>query len=699
MRWCRPIAAVLVLAALAAARSGLADVTASNVASLARKWDFPAPGGVTGGAIVVNGRVYFGSWGGKIFALDATTGAQVWSTDVGIVTGRVLVTDDGGVCYGTLNGSAGCLNASDGSTRWKKDLTEPSPGAVWSAPVAANGRLFVGVASVSDQPCTRGRLVTLDLASGNELWRFYTVPDKVCDTDTSVVCTTNVDCPDAGNCVKGIGGGVTASVATDPTGEWVYMNTVGCYTSPSIGESDSVFKIAASTGTVAWRHRVNAPEQYGTCDNDTSIDCGVAAHCTSVGGGCTKKALYHDFGFLNGPLRIETPAGGGGTLTRIVSGSKNGTLYAFEEATGDIAWTNVVRATPVSPGFAGYGLFNGAITYAEGRIYAALGFMVPARVCSNDAKKGCSTDGDCPGGTCPLEPKHLMSFDPASGATVWAEEIGRSWSHVAVANGIVYAGTGATLGNNPKDAFLYAHDAATGARLATFELPASSTARPALVGDTLYVGYGFGDGSGLVAFSLCGNGTLDPGEQCDPGASNAAGCCSAACTLEPAGHACGEDDGNVCTASACDAAGQCVTTMTDDACDDGDPCTGGDVCVNGACAGVMTTVDQLTCSLDRLVQAPCGDGGMPKSLANAIQRAIGGLERTLPKATKFAAAGKTSKVERIRRAALKRLDGLGNKVGKAAQSHKASRRISADCRQALEALLASRKQVLGTFVF
>src|SRR4029453_12747046 len=157
---------------------------------------------------------------------------------------------------------------------------------------------------------------------------------------------------------------------------------------------------------------------------------------------CVTKSAYHDFGFLNGPIQIQVPDGLGGTKTLIVSASKNGTLYAFEEPTGMIAWTNVVRATPVSPGFAGFGLFNGAIAYADGRIFAALNALAPSRVCSNDAHRGCSSDAQCEnGGTCPPEGKHLKAFDATTGQQVWEEEIGRSWAHAPVRTGAVFART------------------------------------------------------------------------------------------------------------------------------------------------------------------------------------------------------------------------------------------------------------------
>ncbi len=452
------------------------------------------------------------------------------------------------------------------------------------------------------------------------------------------------------------------------------MNTVGCYTNPSIGESDSMFKIEAETGHVVWRNRVNAPEQFGTCRHqvdpnttiNTGVDCGVDADCTP-GDTCVKKAAYHDFGFLNGPLQIDVPDGQGGTKTLIVSGSKNGTLYAFDEATGMIAWSNVVRATPISPGFAGFGLFNGAIAYENGRIFAALYFLGPPRVCSNDAQRGCTSDDQCEnGGTCPPEPKHLMAFDATTGQTVWEDEIGRSWSHVAVANGVVYAGT-QTVDDVTDASSYYAYDAATGQRLATFPLPHASTARASIVGDTVYVGYGLSEG-GVLALSLCGNGSLDAGETCDTASTDR--CCSPTCAF-----------------------------TTGDTCDDGDACTSGDQCGGDTCAGTITSVDELGCSLDQVSAAPCGDEALPKGLGNAVGHGIQRVEKLLGKAAQLAAAGKTSKVEKLRQRAMRTLDALAGKAAKAAASKKATKHISAECRDALTALLQSRRALVEAFSF
>ena len=676
-----------------------AVIDATNVATLALRWDLPEIGSVTGGPIFRDGRLYVGTWGSTVLAIDPTTGAEIWSRAVlGPVSGRVLVTDDGRVCFGTLGAQVGCLDAATGAVQWSRLLGEPLStsevvDAVWSAPIASNGRLFVGIASQTDDPCTRGRLMALDLATGNELWRLYTVPAKVCDTDTAIACTTDGDCPASGACVQGRGAGVTATPLPDPTGQWLYMNTVGCYTFPSIGDSDSMFKVNAATGAVVWKARVNLPEQFGACAADTGIDCGVDGDCSMVGGVCSMKAIYHDFGFLNGPLRLELP----GPAVRIVSASKNGTLYSFDEATGTDVLKNAVRVTPVTPGFAGFGLFNGALEHADGRIYAALNVLAPARVCSNDARVNCDEDADCPGGTCPPERKHLMAFDQATLATVWEEEIGRSWSAVTYANGIVYAGTNATDGDGDAS-WLYAHDAATGARLATFSIPKASTARVAVVESSLYVGYGVLSGGGLRAYSLCGNGTLDAGESCDAGDAGDNECCSGTCGYVAAGTTCGAP-GNGCTTTACNGEGACTTTVTGGSCDDGNPCTSLDSCAASACVGSHVTTTDLGCALAKLEASPCEGEALPAGLTKSIARTIDGIEKLAAKAAKLAAAGKAAKVARIRALIAKRVDGIAKKAAKASRSKKPSRQISVQCSMGLATLVAEWKVILGSFVF
>ncbi len=492
------IAAVLLSGATAAA--GIAPATAN---SLEVKWDFPA-GQVTSSPVLANGLLYVSSWDGSIYALDPDDGSVTWSYDTGSAVAMgsqttVLPTPGGDVCFGDSLINVTCLDGATGAVEWgPKSLGVPGLDNIWSGLATANGRLFVSISSILDTPCTKGRLVALDLATGADLWTRQTVPDRICTTDTSVECTTNADCGGA-ECVDAKGAGVTATVSFDPSGDFVYMNPVSCFTFPAIGDSDSILKLDAATGAAVWQTFVDPHEQFGFCEDDPSTDCSVDGHCSS--GVCSvPKTFYHDFGFLNGPNPVDVPEGAG-TKTLLVSANKNGTLYAFEEATGDIEWTNQVMPKPVTPGFAGFGLFNGPLAIADGMIYAALFQMIPNRVCDNDLAQACTGNTQCSGGTCLPVPDHLMAFDATDGSVVWTDDIGVSWSGVSAADGVVYAGTN-TVNAGDGTSELFAYDGASGTRLAAYTLPSQTVSRVLVDGDSAYVGYGvFTPPGGVRAFT------------------------------------------------------------------------------------------------------------------------------------------------------------------------------------------------------
>ncbi len=83
---------------------------------------------------------------------------------------------------------------------------------------------------------------------------------------------------------------------------------------------------------------------------------------------------------------------------------------------------------------------------------------------------------------------------------------------------------------------------------------------------------------------ICGNGIVDPGEECDDGNTNAGDCCSPICESIDAGTTC-PDDGEVCTDDVCDGNGSCLHPPVDGiSCDDGLFCNGPDTCSGGSCA-------------------------------------------------------------------------------------------------------------------
>jgi cysteine-rich repeat protein len=93
------------------------------------------------------------------------------------------------------------------------------------------------------------------------------------------------------------------------------------------------------------------------------------------------------------------------------------------------------------------------------------------------------------------------------------------------------------------------------------------------------------------AFTDCGDGTVDPGEDCDAAGANGAStsCCTATCTFVAAATTCRVATGTCDVAEACTgAAGACPADLfvTDGTgCSDGNACTESDACASGACVG------------------------------------------------------------------------------------------------------------------
>lgn len=101
---------------------------------------------IAGRPVIQDGIVYVASYSGVLAAIDARTGARIWSRLFGSRQGPVVVGD-----YIYIVGTGGlvaCFNKIDGKLVWKRELPEFKDGnrenrIVWTGPVPASGRLVV----------------------------------------------------------------------------------------------------------------------------------------------------------------------------------------------------------------------------------------------------------------------------------------------------------------------------------------------------------------------------------------------------------------------------------------------------------------------------------------------------------------------------------------------------------------------------
>ena len=118
--------------------------------------------------LVANGLVYVGDWNGKVWALDAQTGAIRWTHQVdGEVKGG-LALDGNTVFVGSYDHHVYAFDARTGALRWRTgaQLGLGSQGTFYSTPAAAYGRVYIGA--------TDGKVYSFGATSGTERWSYGT---------------------------------------------------------------------------------------------------------------------------------------------------------------------------------------------------------------------------------------------------------------------------------------------------------------------------------------------------------------------------------------------------------------------------------------------------------------------------------------------------------------------------------------------
>ena len=104
----------------------MAQLSPDNVPRLKLKWAFGFPGDTKAYAqpTVWGGRVFVGSAGGKVYALDARLGCQRWVFDAGfgVRTAITIGEDERGTTayFGDQRGDAYALDAESGKLLWKR---------------------------------------------------------------------------------------------------------------------------------------------------------------------------------------------------------------------------------------------------------------------------------------------------------------------------------------------------------------------------------------------------------------------------------------------------------------------------------------------------------------------------------------------------------------------------------------------------
>jgi eukaryotic-like serine/threonine-protein kinase len=132
------------------------------------KWTSPtteeskSPDAIISGLGYSNGKLFFGSTDKNVYALDASTGQQVWKFATGDKIWASPAVDNGVVYIGSFDNSFYALSAADGHQLWKFD----SNGVFTASPIIDKIDNLIIVGSLDRN------MYALDMTSGQKKWEF-----------------------------------------------------------------------------------------------------------------------------------------------------------------------------------------------------------------------------------------------------------------------------------------------------------------------------------------------------------------------------------------------------------------------------------------------------------------------------------------------------------------------------------------------
>ncbi len=272
--------------------SPLQQINAETVGDLGLEWfaDMDTARGQEATPLVMDGKLYLTTAWSKVRAFDAASGEPLWDYDPEVpgetavkaccdVVNRGLATWGDKLFLGTLDGRLIALNRDSGEVEWETVTVDQSQSyTVTGAPRIIDGKVIIGNGGAEFG--VRGYVAAYDVADGEELWRFYTVPegneDEASPKYLKAAAETWSGDALVGEDAIGGGGTVWDSMAYDPDLDLLYIGVGNgspwnrAYRSPGedgTGEGDnlylsSIVAIRPSSGEYVWHYQTTPGETW-----------------------------------------------------------------------------------------------------------------------------------------------------------------------------------------------------------------------------------------------------------------------------------------------------------------------------------------------------------------------------------------------------------------------------------------------------
>lgn len=178
-------------------------ISPANVSRLTPRWTLTTAGAISATPAVDGGVVYVPDYGGKLWAVEASSGRVLWSKSISDYTGlsgdqsRVspavygndIILGDGWIVSPNEAGAkVFAVNRRTGALDWVTQVDNDPQAVITAAPTVYRGVAYFGISSKGEgslSPTFRGAVVALNATTGKLLWKAYTVPSNHGNSDSN----------------------------------------------------------------------------------------------------------------------------------------------------------------------------------------------------------------------------------------------------------------------------------------------------------------------------------------------------------------------------------------------------------------------------------------------------------------------------------------------------------------------------------
>jgi PQQ-dependent dehydrogenase (methanol/ethanol family) len=307
--------------------SPLSQINDDTVAGLGLAWyaDLPTKRGIETTPLMADGKLYAtGSWG-HVLAYDARKGNLLWHFDPKVPKdyGRHAccdVVNRGVALWGTnvyaasLDGRLRALNRDTGSVVWEVDtrLNDVDSYTITGAPRVVNGKVIIGNGGA--EMSVRGYVTAYDAITGEQVWRFFTVP---------------------GNPADGFEDATQEHIATTWTGKWWENGKGGGTAWDSFAFDPDLNLLYIGVGNAAsWNQKIRSPEGGDNLfvSSIVAVDADSGAYAWHYQ---TTPGDHWDYTATQHMILAEIEFGGK-LRNVIMQAPKNGFFYVLDRKTGEL---------------------------------------------------------------------------------------------------------------------------------------------------------------------------------------------------------------------------------------------------------------------------------------------------------------------------------------------------------------------------